>query len=209
MPVTKQDLLAVADATIEAFKDKYPRLKHGVVVKFTKRRNGCCYPHRKRIHIPLRELTSKEGWAMHTMIHELAHIAAPLGAHHNKVFRAIEIDMCEPWGIELSHYARAYAKKICYNGAVVYDTTKRKTTRRRAKRTYPNPEWDARLKACKTGRELEALYADMTKNNFDLINRRSRTRAYEVNIYKTWVEYYLYSYGSCDIEKLYRNFYVG
>lgn len=126
MAMTETDLRAVADAAIEQFGEKYPNLKNGkITIRFRNCRSACAYWYHRLITLPKHLLTDIEARAIHTIIHELAHIAAPAHEHHGPTFRAIEIDMHQPWGLVPADYARAYCRKLYQDGKLVWEKARR------------------------------------------------------------------------------------
>jgi len=113
MPVTKEDLLAIADATIEQFR----LAPIGIQIK-----DVACGRARyktRKITLPIWVLERNEAYSIWYVVHEIAHFKA-IRKGHGPAFKRAERIMLKAWGIEIE-YARAYAKKLYMNGELEYE----------------------------------------------------------------------------------------
>lgn len=136
MGATKEDLLAVADATFKQFAKKYPGLALIRKIEFKKCQSGWARYRVGAITIPTWLFKAAEVEGIHWMIHEMAHFAAPRGARHNQTFKTIEREMNEPWGITID-YARAYAKRLYLDGKVAWERAPRRRAAAKTIRRVP------------------------------------------------------------------------
>jgi hypothetical protein len=94
------------------------QMHENVTMHFTNANAGRAKTRIKHFTIPIHALKSCETYLLYYVIHEFTHCIT--NKMHDTKFKFTESALCSQFGISID-YARAYPKRLYYNGQTVYE----------------------------------------------------------------------------------------